>query len=306
MKKKWLTLGSAVGISCVVMVTTGLTALADTSGYDVYKSALKNTKTVQSVSVEAQAELKDNGNALFSADGSVKASLENRTGSGTVTVAGNGTEQTVSFYNQDKSTVIKSSASDVYYLNQDQKGKRGEWKKHDEQEMPQQVESVIDALIGNLKDYVAMDTQPDGSKVVSAELGSAQIPAVLNALAPIAIKQAANGHEHPGNRQNEGDRSELPFAKNFLKAQVPQLTQDIKIEKIAVQAAINPSNYIESQQADLTVSGKDANGAAHEVTLHVNANLSGYNSTTPDQVDLTGKNVQEIKRDFKGKHGKQD
>jgi hypothetical protein len=303
MKKKWITLGSAVGISCAIMVTTGMTAMADTSGYDVYKSALKNTKTVTSVSVAAQAELKDNGNVLVSANGTAKASLDNKTGSGSVDVTSNGVQQTISFYNQENGTVIKSSASDVYYQNQDEKGKRGEGKKHNEQDMAPQVESVIDALVGNLKDYVSTNTQSDGSKVVSVELSNAQIPAALNAFAPIAIKQATNEHEHQG-KKNEGDQAKLPFAKDFLKGQVPQLTQDIKIEKVAVKATINASNYIEQQQADLTVSGKDANGAAHVVTLHVNADLSGYNSTTPDQVDLTGKNVQQIKHDHKGNYEK--
>ena len=46
------------------MVTTGFSALASTSGYDAYKSALKNTKTIQNVAVQAAASLQDNGKSL--------------------------------------------------------------------------------------------------------------------------------------------------------------------------------------------------------------------------------------------------
>ena len=87
MKKKWLVLGSAVGISSIVMVTTGFSALASTSGYDAYKSALKNTKTVQNVAVQASAALQDNGNVLASANGNFKVSLDTKTASGSADVS---------------------------------------------------------------------------------------------------------------------------------------------------------------------------------------------------------------------------
>lgn len=296
MKKKWLMLGSVVGISSVVMVTTGFSAMAGTSGYDAYKSALKNTKTVQNVTVQAQAVLQDNGNALTNATGSFKLSSENRTGSGTVTVTGNGSEQSISFFKQKDGTVLKPASSDGYYVKQDRMDKRDQLKKQpqDNQEMPQQVETVIDALVGNLKDYVTVDNKTDGSKEISVELTNAQIPAVVNAIAPIAIKNATKEHKH-GN-ESKSDPTDSLFDEESLLTGVPQLSQDIKIEKIAVKADINASNYIEQQQADITVSGKDANGTAHEMTLHLNANLSGYNSTTPDTVTLTGKQVQQIKQ----------
>lgn len=297
MKKKWLMIGSVVGISGAVMLTTGFSAMAGTSGYDAYKSALKNTKSVQNVSVQAQAVVQDNGNTLTNAAGSFKLSPQNHTGSGTVTVNGGASEQSLSFFKQNGETVLKSGNSDVYYVKQDRKGNRDASKKQENPAMSQQVETVIDALVGNLKDYVTEDSKADGSKEVSVELSNAQIPAVVNAIAPIAIKEATSGHKH--DNEHNTDKKDFPFDEHSILTNVPQLSQDIKIEKVAVKANINASNYIEHQQADITVSGKDANGAAHEVTLHLNADLSGYNSTTPDTVDLTGKQVQQMKPEHK-------
>ncbi|KIL40309.1 hypothetical protein SD70_14595 [Gordoniibacillus kamchatkensis] len=304
MKKKWLVLGSAIGISSVVMVATGISAMAGTSGYDAYKSALKNTKTVSSVAIQAEAQLQDNGKVLVDASGSAKVNVSAKTASGSADVTADGTKQSLSFYKQAGGAVLKSSASDVFYVKtQNAKEKRSKPKDDaSEQQMSQQAETVIDALVGNLKDYVAVNDQTDGSKEISVQLDNSQLPAVVNAIAPIAIKQATK--EHKNENRNSGEQAgEFPFQENVIKSAVPQLTQDIKIEKVAVKANINASNYIDHQEADLTVSGKDDSGAAHQVTLHLQADLSGYNSTTPDTIDLTGKNVQQIKRDIGKHHG---
>ncbi|WP_409343128.1 hypothetical protein [Paenibacillus sp. MBLB4367] len=303
MKKKWVTLGSAIGISSIVMVTAGMSVMAGTSGYDTYKSALKTTKAAKSVSVQAEAVVQDNGVVLTSANGSFKASLDNKTGSGTVDVTSGGAGQKLSFYKQESGTVLKSADSDVYYVRQDEQDKQDKRKKAKEpidQAIPQQVETVIDALVGNLKDYVAVDAKADGSKEVSVELTNAQLPAVVNAIAPIAIKNAVKEHHDGGKEEAVDNKGELPFNKDFL-GQEPQLSQDIKIDKVSLKAVIDASNYITHQEADLTVSGKDEAGTPHVVTFHVNADLSDYNSTTPDQIDLTGKQVQTIKNDHKWK-----
>ncbi|NOU85824.1 hypothetical protein GC102_08565 [Paenibacillus sp. LMG 31460] len=303
MKKKWLMLGSAVGISSIVMVTTGFSALASTSGYDAYKSALKNTKTVQNVAVQASAALQDNGNVLASANGSFKVSLDTKTASGSADVLANGTQQSLSFYKQNDQTVFKSNASDVYFVKQEGGKKHKPEKKLNETDIPQQVETVIDALVGNLKDYVAVDTKADGSKEIAIQLDNAQIPTVVNALAPIAIKEATK-EENDGETNDDAVKvNELPFKEDFLKNAAPQLTQDIKIDKVSIKATVNANNYISHQEADLTVSGKDDSGAVHQVTLHLQADLSGYNSTAPETIDLAGKTVQTLKHDHKGKQG---
>ncbi|WP_282942116.1 hypothetical protein [Paenibacillus sp. RC67] len=297
MKKKWLMLGSAVGISGVVMITTGLSAMASTSGYDTYKAAFKNTKTIQNVSVQAQSVLQDNGNELTSANGTFKLSPQNHLASGSVTVKSSGAEQSLLFYKQADGTVVKPSTSDVYYVQQEGKVKRDTNKKQESDVMSQQIETVIDALVGNLKDYVTVDSKSDGTKQVAVELTNSQIPAVVNAIAPIAIKQATSGHKWDKEKKSDSPTKPIPFDEYTLNANVPQLTQDIKIDKVAVKADINAANYIEHQQADITVSGKDANGTAHVLTLHLNAYLSNYNNTTPDSVDLAGKQVQPLKQD---------
>lgn len=296
MKKKWLMFGGAVGISSVVMLSTGFSALANTSGYDSYKAALKNTRSVQNVSVQAAAALQDNGNVLANAAGNFKVNISGKTASGSADLTANGTKQSVSFYKQNNQVVVKSGDSDVYYVNQEGQEKRKNKNETPDTQMSQQVETVIDALVGNLKDYVTVDAKADGSKEIAVQLDNAQIPAVVNAIAPIAINHATKP-ENSKDQKKENNKNEIPFKEDVFKGVAPHLTQDIKIDKVSVKAEVNSDNLIQHQEADVTVSGKDDNGTAHSLTVHLQADLSGFNSTTPDTIDLTGKTVQQVKHD---------
>ncbi|WP_261808016.1 hypothetical protein [Paenibacillus sp. N3.4] len=122
----------------------------------------------------------------------------------------------------------------------------------------------------------------------------------MNAIAPIAIKEATK-QENDGEKK-DNKTNEFPVNEDVFKNSAPQLTTDIKIEKVAVKATVNASNYIQHQEADLTISGKDDNGTAHQVVIHVQADLTGINSTTPETIDLTGKTVQQLKHGQEGKH----
>ncbi|MFE6797663.1 hypothetical protein [Paenibacillus chitinolyticus] len=305
MNKKWLVLGSVIGISSLMMVTTGISAMAGTSGYDAYKSALKNTKTVQSVTVQAAGSLWDNGNVALSANGTFKMSREGGSASGSGEISASGVKQSLQFYKQGDQAIFKPGSGDVYYVKDAAAEAHKRFKGSADKEMPQQVETVVDALVGNLKDYVAVDVKGDGSKRVSAELDGAQLPAVVQAIAPIVIKQGSK--EHGESEKKKADTAANPFGNDFLKGVAPELTDAIRLEKVAVNATISPSNYIQHQEAELTVSGKDADGKTHQVVIHLQADLSGYDSTTPDTVDLNGKNVQPIeskhRNKWQGKNG---
>ena len=114
MKKKWLMTGGALGISGAIMLVSGLTAFAGTSGYEDYKAALQKTHGLESVTVQATAVLKDNGSVLSQAQGSLKANLQKEAMSGTVKVSGTTGTQTLNLYNQADGQVWKSD--DVRHL----------------------------------------------------------------------------------------------------------------------------------------------------------------------------------------------
>ncbi|UUZ86024.1 hypothetical protein LJK88_22870 [Paenibacillus sp. P26] len=154
----------------------------------------------------------------------------------------------------------------------------------------QEVENVIDELVGNLKNYVTVSPQEDGKQVHRLPAERRQIPSAVNAVGSLVIKHGLNGHEQ------QAIEGKSPLAANLeqLRSSLPKLSQDIKISSVTVNAKVDASNHIVEQDAVLTLTGKDASGTAHEVVIDAKLGLSGFDSTTPDQVDLTGKQVQTI------------
>jgi hypothetical protein len=95
---------------------------------------------------------------------------------------------------------------------------------------------------------------------------------------------------------------ESPLGIDF-KNMIPELTDNIKVTNVSSNAKIDANNDITSQAVNVTITGDDAKGNAHVITIAANVDLSKYNSTTPDKVNLTGKQVKVIEhKGFEG-HG---
>jgi hypothetical protein len=293
-KKGFVILG-AIGISSVVMVTSGFAAMASTSGYSVYKDAIKATRSLDSVALSGGISLKDNGATLINVTGNVKANLANEAKSGSATINNNGKQQTVEVYNQSNQTITKSSASDVYYQEQE-RAEKNKNEKPESKQIPQEVENIIDSLVGNLQNSVTLDNKADGTKEVTLSLSNAQLPPVVNAVGSLLIKNALD--EKDSNKMQK----EIPGID--FKPALPALTQNVRIDQIDIKAIINDANFIQHQEASITISGKDINGVSHQVILQLNADLTGFNTTTPDTIDLTGKNVQVVQNT--NKHGNKE
>lgn len=309
MKKKWLLTGSVVGISGAIMLTTGFTAFAGTSGYEDYKAALKNTaQNLESVTVQADAVLKDNGSLLSQAQGSLKANLKNEAVSGTVKISGTAGSQNINLYSQPDSQVWKSDASDIYYVKQDKADKleKDDQETNDEVWLSSQEETVMDALIGNLKNEITSTSESDGSKTISLQLESTQIPAVVQALAPVAFKHLSDQSEgsrlkDDGTTAKEMDPEDL-FQQSLFNVKDIALTNGVQIQSIRLNAVVNPANQIQHQQFDITFTGQDESGASHTLTASLDFQLSAFNGTTPDSIDLGGKQVQQVKDDHEGRN----
>lgn len=293
MNKKLTAVIASIAAGGLLLGATAFAGAADNSGYQAYKTAVEKTITAKSVTPQIDVTVKDNGNLLVAVDSLMKVNKEDMSMSGKLTLTAGGQQKTVETYEQNGKEVTKSSDSNVYYVMEHHGDKmRGgkEWKgKELDSSKIKDVEKVVDALTGNLQNYITLNSGSDGTKVVNLKLTDGQIPPVVNALASMAIKNAANHDEygqHPGG----------PFGVN-IRPQLPKLVDAIKVNSADMTAVIGSDNLIKSQTAEITVSGKDAQGKAHEITVDVKADFTNYNNTVPDTVDLNGKQVQTISHD---------
>ena len=316
MNKKWLKLGVPLTAGAVLLLVSGFTANAGTSGYELYKEALKANANVSGVTADVSFTVNDNGRQDVKADAKMKLDKDAKAASGSVLLEGEGTQpQTLEVFHQDGRLMVRNEASDIVYrLDSKSQGDTGaqKWRQNNTHAgPPKELVPVVDALLGNLKQQVEATDQSDGTRLVSLHLSGSRVPAVVDALGSMMIKHAGeangtgmrDGWSKPSNGTAlpEGAVGE-PAADNPAelllggqwKPQLPQLALDIRVEAINIDAVIGKDNRLQHQTVQLTFAGKSEDGTAHEVTVTADAAFSGYDSTTPDRIDLTGKQVKDI------------
>ncbi|AIQ37115.1 hypothetical protein [Paenibacillus sp. FSL R5-0345] len=300
MKKKWLLTGGAAGISGAIMLITGMTAFAGTSGYDDYKAAFKNTaENMQTVTVQADAMLKDNGSILSQAQGSIKVSLPNEAVRGAVKISGSQGSHELNLYSQPDGQVWKSDASDIYYVKQDIKDKKDQETGAEPKEavwLSSQEETIMDALIGNLKNEITSTTDKDGPSISRCILTMHKSRQWCS-VSPSSVQDLWEEKDHESSKEtivDSNDPEDL-IQHNLFDFQAIALTNGVQIQSIRLNADITPANELQHQQLDLTFVGQDAQGASHTLAASVDVQLSAFNATTPESIDLSGKQVQQVK-----------
>ncbi|WP_143813046.1 hypothetical protein [Paenibacillus sp. XY044] len=292
MRKKWLSAGAVVGLGAVMLFASGYSVMANTSGYEAYKSAFTHTQGADSVASHVVWSLSDNGTKVLSGTADMKVNQAKQAMSMTAAVDDGTQSHTVQSYSQDGKMIWKSGDSAVYQV-MDQ---APQWQ-HDGKaaRMPQAAEQVIEALMGNIKDLATVETGSDGTQEAELHLSGSQIPAVVNAVGSLIASKAGNadGWNHGAEFQGH-----LPAGKADWKVNLPKLTDEIKVEQVDLDAKIGKNAALENQSAEIRFTGKDAAGAAHVLTFQLNAGFSGYNATTPDRVDLAGKQTEQVENQW--------
>lgn len=303
MNKKLAMIGLGVAVGSMMLVTSVYAGVGSAPGYETFKSAVKQTAKVDNVTRQVNVSLQDNGASLLNVKSTIKSGGVDHAGSAVVTVKSGTDEQTIHFYNQDGKQIVKTEDSDVYKVLEGE-GMPGKFKGHEranhtpDPEVIHEVENVVDALVGNLKNYVTMDEAPGNVKDIHFKLSGSQISPVVNTIGSLVIKHGTvENSQHPVPAKADTLGVDITTLKNSL----PQLVSDIKMDEVEVNASVDADNHITNQTAKVHIFGKDAQGAAHDVVLSVDMTLSSLNSTTPDTIDLNGKQVENVKFDEKSR-----
>lgn len=292
MSKKLAIIGTGMAVGSLLLITSVYAGIGDAPGYQAYKAAFKNTVAFHNVTHTVNASVVDNGATLLQVNSAMKADKTDGIGSGTVTLKGQSTDQTIQFYHQDGKQIVKTSDSDVYKVIEttgDLKNHKDFSQKSADPALTQEVENVIDALTGNLKNYVTMQ-EDNGSKDIHFALTGSQIPTVANTIGSLIIK-------HSGQQSDKMPQPSDTLGVNLsnLKDSLPKLAENIKVESVKLDAAVDANNHITNQSAEIEITGTDAQGAQHNVVVKLNMGLSNFDATTPDTIDLTGKQVENVK-----------
>lgn len=282
-KKTITTITFAIG-ACVFISTAFADALLG-SGYDKLKDSAKRTagqmeQGLANYTIEALFTLKDNDKMLYqtTAHNKIDTVSQAEERSALTQYAGGKTSSEYS-YSDKKRSIWKNGQDGQYYVNEYtadvERGKRFT-NPFNEKGAPE-VEKLVDAVVGNLKDYVQAETQPDGSKVYSGSLSETQVPAIVNAVSSFGMKQLLD--------------QESRMAE---KGSLPEIESDIYVKKVVGTAIENKSGLLESVTGDIILAGKDKNGVQHEMKLNAAVKLSDVGTTKIVLPDLTGAVVEKV------------
>jgi hypothetical protein len=278
-KKAAMILSFTVGT--LMFATTAMAEVMSKSGYDQAKDAIKYsadslTSKFSNYTMDVSMTMKDNGKVIISENTLNKYDIaKNACENVNTSIIGNKKKE--GYFYKDKNGVITTNENkSIYYVTEYETPSKEEGIKNPFKEKKAgDVEKIIDAVVGNLKDYVVVDEKSDGSKELSGSISEAQIPALINAIASYTLK-------------NEVSVNRNPEEANIM----PRIAKDVYVKEAKGRMIVGKNGVIQSVNGTGILSGKDEQGKEHEFTFEVLGKITNVNSTAVNKPNLSGKKVE--------------
>jgi len=255
------------------------------SGYDSYKAAIKDTKNLKNETANLKVSVYDNGSDIMDMTTNAKINLASDAMSHETSLKSSTETETFNIYRQNGKNISKSSSSPVYNV-RDVKARNNN--KAQNPEIEKSVETIVDTLTGNMKNNVSVTDNNGSGKKVSINLSENDVTPLVDAVTSIAF---IGNSDKPVYKEKAGEIN--------LSNVIPKLQSNVKVKSAVVTGDINNNDILNNQTAKIVITGTDAQGKTHEITINMNFDIANINSTTPDTVDLTGKQVKNITQQFR-------
>lgn len=273
----------AVLVGAAVFTTAAAADVMLGSGYTGAKDALKSTMAY--LSSEADSFTVD-GEFAVTVDGKTftrsvfSGKSDNRLGmqeTHETSTEPDGETYSRYTYEDGERWVTKDEDDDLYYVHKINRedGEDGDplFTNPFEEEQVQDLEKVVDAFAGTMKDVVQAE-ETDGGRIYSGTMCDAQVPAVVNALTAFVAKYS------------------LISDYRWEEAKFPAIANDIFLQEASGKAVANGDGILETVMVKVTLSGKTEDGVSHTISAELSVTLSDVNSTTVTAPVLTDENSQ--------------
>lgn len=277
MNKKLL---AVIGISGTLMLGSVYSISANTSGYDLYKEALKKTHTADSATLNFNLKIEDNKKSILSSESIFKSDTVKQLNSISTRLANESEVSNMNMYKQDGNWFVMKDGLDTVYKMDTSKNPHHS----NTAELKDDVENLIDVMTKNLQQQITVAEKKNGNHMIELDLTGKEIPLSANALSTLMIKHAVMIQ----------DNSETESSDFHIKAQLPELDHNITVKQVKLTAQVNKENYIEQQTVKVIVTGKDKQDISHELVLNVDLSASDYNSTTVTPFEIPAEKIVEF------------
>jgi hypothetical protein len=292
-KKAIVALSFVVG-ACLFL-TTALADMALSTGYDRLKAAAKHTSAqledgLDSFTLESFLTAKIDGILLYESTDIMKVDAVNRVSEMVNKNIRYRDDKTYSWYSyRDETTyAYKGGNDDQLHVYISAENKWHPYSDPFKDMYADDFERIIDALVGNLKDYIMVEEEADGGKVYSGSLSQTQVPTLVNAVLSFMFKQSAYGW-YDWNREGE----------------LPRISEDIFVSRVSGRASEDANGLLNNLTGEIVLSGADEEGRRHELVINMGMKLSNIGSTTITKPDLTDAIIEHetsAKHSFTEKH----
>lgn len=280
-KKAMTALAFAVG-ACL-FVSTAFADMAMGTGYDRLKASMKQTAAqmeegLDNYTVEMLAEWKVDDETMMLTSTVKKYDTVQKAAEDVTVTKQYGGETITSWSYFDPQVSIFKGDDDKYFVTERSGQSSDEaytFRNPFEEDWVEDFEKIVDALVGNLKEYVQVEENAAGERIYSGSLTQLQVPALLNAVGSFYMKQLMNDQRIYGNADKW-----------------PEFKKDIYIRKVTGSAVEDEKGLLKSLQGEIVFSGKDGRDVTHDVTLNLVFRLTDVGKTKVVKPDLEGKNVE--------------
>lgn len=275
----------AFGIGACLFVTTAFADMVLGSGYDKLKSATKYTtsqleKGLNSYTMETSLGVTIDGEVFsYKNDVTKVDNLNKQRETESISKSYKENERKYYSYEDVSRRVWKNNDDNQLYVLEysSENPYEGFYLTHDlfQEEGAAEVEKIIDAVVGNLKDLVQVEKNSEGAYTFNGSLSASQVPAVVNAVSSFAAKQIIS----------EGSR-------NTEDVTLPKFKTDIYVTSVKGSAIENEQGLLTQLQGSIAFSGKDVDGKEHQIDVSLAFELKDIDHSVIGTPDLTNAIVQ--------------
>jgi len=282
---KKATMGICLALGTMLFTTTAFAEITSSNGYEQVKDALKTSaencsSKFDNYTIGTSIAIKDGGNVLSQNDSTIKYDNKNYQQETTASIT-SGDQKSENYFFRDKNGYINYDSTQGIYNQINFEGENKDnvlFGNPFKESGVADIEKIVDALVGNLKDYAIVNQNADGSKEISGSISEAQIPAIINAVVSYEIKnQFAN---------------QIANQYSVQSSKFPKITDDIYVKEIKANVIVDKDGTIQNAVGTGIISGKDEQGNLHELNFEILGKLTDINSTSVNKPDLTGKKVE--------------
>lgn len=283
---------AVIGVSGAILFGGVYSALANSSGYDIYKEALKKTHQLDSTTMNMSLALEDNSRELYRMESVMKTNrIEDLLEMESTVTNGNDLMKYDMAKQDGEFLVHKDDENKVYVMESKGFHNGSESEGNESMVLRKDLEILVDLLTKKYQKKIIVEDNQNGTYLIDLELSNSELPTVLNAFTSFIYKHANLLVDRAGD-------SESNF--HSVKPELPDLKEDILIEEVKVSAKISKGNYVEEQFVSAIITGKDESGAAQKLEITFKLDLTKANETIVTPMDVTGLELVE----FEHGHGK--